>query len=156
MVNEAGGIAGRKISYIIYDDGFAPPKTLEMTRRLIEGDQVAFLLSQLGTGPNSAIVKYVNSSACRTCSCRSTATSGAITRPIPGRCRFAPSARTECQIFVKYALQQKPDAKFAILYQNDDLGRDFVAGAKDVLGAKYDSLVKAPRTRSPTRRPTRS
>lgn len=143
MLNEQGGIAGRKIDYIILDDGFNPAKTLEQTRRLIEEDEVAFLFSQLGTGPNSAIVKYVNDKGVPHLFLSVNGDKWGDYKTYPWTMPFAPSARTEAQIFVKYALQQNPKAKIGILYQNDDLGRDFVAGAKDVLGAQYDTVVKA-------------
>ena len=143
MLNEQGGIAGRKINYIIYDDGFSPAKTLEQTRRLIEQDDVAFLFSQLGTGPNSGIVKYVNGLGVPHLFLSVNGDKWGDTKSYPWTIPFAPSARIEAQIFVKYAQQQNPKARFALLYQNDDLGRDFVAGARDVLGAQYDSLVKA-------------
>lgn len=143
MLNERGGIAGRKLDYIILDDGFNPAKTLEQTRRLIEQDEVAFLFSQLGTGPNSAIVKYVNDKGVPHLFLSVNGDKWGDYKTYPWTLPFAPSARTEAQIFVKYALQQNPKAKIGILYQNDDLGRDFVAGAKDVLGAQYDAVVKA-------------
>jgi len=143
MLNDSGGIAGRKIDYIILDDGFNPAKTLEQTRRLVEEDEVAFLFSQLGTGPNSAIVKYVNDKGVPHLFLSVNGDKWGDYKTYPWTLPFAPSARTESQIFVKYALQQNPKAKIGILYQNDDLGRDFVAGAKDVLGAQYDSVVKA-------------
>ena len=143
MLNEQGGIGGRKINYIILDDGFNPAKTLEQTRRLIEEDEVAFLFSQLGTGPNSAIVKYVNDKGVPHLFLSVNGDKWGDYKTYPWTLPFAPSARTEAQVFIKYALQQNPKAKIGILYQNDDLGRDFVAGAKDVLGAQYDSVVKA-------------
>jgi branched-chain amino acid transport system substrate-binding protein len=143
MLNESGGIAGRKISYIILDDGFNPAKTLEQTRRLVEEEEVAFLFSQLGTGPNSAIVKYVNDKGVPHLFLSVNGDKWGDYKTYPWTLPFAPSARTEAQIFIKYALQQNPKSKIGILYQNDDLGRDFVAGAKDVLGAQYDSVVKA-------------
>ncbi len=127
MLNEQGGIAGRKINYIILDDGFAPPKTLEQTRRLVEQDEVAFLFSQLGTGPNSAIVKYVNGLGIPHLILSVNGDKWGDYNSYPWTIPFAPSARIESQIFVKYALQQNPKSKFAILYQNDDLGRDFLA-----------------------------
>jgi branched-chain amino acid transport system substrate-binding protein len=143
MLNEQGGIAGRKINYIILDDGFNPAKTLEQTRRLVEEEEVAFLFSQLGTGPNSAIVKYVNDKGVPHLFLSVNGDKWGDYKTYPWTMPFAPSARTEAQIFVKHALQQNPKAKIGILYQNDDLGRDFVAGAKDVLGAQYDGVVKA-------------
>ena len=143
MVNEQGGVAGRKLNYILYDDGFAPPKTLEQTRKLVEDDEVDFLFASLGTGPNSAIVKYVNSAGVPHLFISVNGDKWGDYQQYPWTMPFAPSARTESQIFLKHALVQNPKAKVAILYQNDDLGRDFVAGAKDVLGARYDSVVKA-------------
>ena len=143
MINEQGGIAGRKITYIILDDGFNPAKTLEQTRRLIEQDEVAFLFGQLGTGPNSGIVKYVNGLGVPHLFLSVNGDKWGDYQTYPWTIPYAPSARTESQIFVKHALAQNARAKIAILYQNDDLGRDFVAGAKDVLGAQYDSVVKA-------------
>jgi branched-chain amino acid transport system substrate-binding protein len=143
MLNEQGGIAGRKINYIMLDDGFNPSKTLEQTRRLIEQDEVAFLFGQLGTGPNSGIVKYVNGLGVPHLFLSVNGDKWGDFQTYPWTMPFAPSARVESQIFVKHALAQNPKAKIAILYQNDDLGRDFVAGAKDVLGAQYDAVVKA-------------
>ena len=144
MINETeGGVAGRKIKFIIYDDGFSPPKTLEMARRLIEEDDVALLFGNLGTGPNSAIVKYVNGLGVPHLFLSVNGDKWADHKANPWSMPYAPSGRVECQIFLKHTLQTKPDAKVAILYQNDDFGRDYVAGAKDVLGAKYDSVIKA-------------
>lgn len=143
MINEAGGIAGRKIDFIYYDDAFNPAKTAEMTRQLIEADNVAFLFSQLGTAPNSAIVKYVNAKKVPHLFLSVNGDKWGDYKTYPWTMGFAPSARTEAQIFAKHALGEKPDAKFALLYQNDDLGKDFVAGLRDVLQARYESLVQA-------------
>lgn len=143
MINDQGGIAGRKINYIVYDDGFAPPKTLEQTRRLIEQDEVAFLFSQLGTGPNSAIVKYVNGIGVPHLFLSVNGDKWGDYKQYPWTMPFAPSSRIEVQIFLKHALTEKPNAKIGILYQNDDFGRDFITGAKEALGTKYDSIVKA-------------
>jgi len=143
MINDQGGIAGRKINFIFYDDGFNPAKTVEQTRRLIESDNVAFLFSMLGTAPNSAVVKYINSSKVPHLFLAVNGDKWGDYQNYPWTMGFAPSSRTEAQIFAKYALSQKPDAKFALLYQNDDLGKDYVNGLRDVLGARYDSLVKA-------------
>jgi branched-chain amino acid transport system substrate-binding protein len=143
MVNEQGGIAGRKINFIFYDDAFNPAKTVEQTRRLIEGDDVAFLFSMLGTAPNSAVVKYINSNKVPHLFLSVNGDKWGDYQNYPWTMGFAPSSRVEAQIFAKYALSQKPDGKFALLYQNDDLGKDFVNGLRDVLGARYDSVVKA-------------
>ncbi len=143
MINDQGGVAGRKINFIYYDDAFNPAKTVEQTRKLIESDNVAFLYSMLGTAPNSAVVKYINSSKVPHLFLSVNGDKWGDYQTYPWTMGFAPSSRTEAQIFAKYALSQKPDAKFALLYQNDDLGKDFVNGLRDVLGTRYDSLVKA-------------
>ncbi len=143
MVNDQGGIAGRKINFIFYDDAFNPAKTVEQTRKLIECDNDAFLFSMLGTSPNSAVVKYVNANKVPHLFLSVNGDKWGDYKTYPWTMGFAPSSRTEAQIFAKYALSQKPDAKFALLYQNDDLGKDFVNGLRDVLGAQYESRVKA-------------
>ena len=143
MINDQGGVGNRKINFIIYDDGFSPPKTLEMARRLIEQDEVALLFANLGTGPNSAIVKYVNGLGVPHLFLSVNGDKWTDYKTNPWSIPYAPSGRVECQVCLKHTLQAKPDAKVAILYQNDDFGRDYVAGAKDVLGAKYDSVIKA-------------
>ena len=122
IINDQGGIAGRKISFIFYDVAFNPAKTVEQTRKMIESDNVAFLLSMLGTAPNSAW------------SSTSTPRGAALFLSVngdkwgdyqnyPWTMGFLPNSRTEAQIFAKYALSQKPEAKFALFYQNDDLAR---------------------------------
>lgn len=143
LVNDQGGVAGRKINFIFYDDAFNPAKTAEMARKLIEQDEVALLFGNLGTGPNSAIVRYVNQLGVPHLFLSVNGDKWTDYKTNPWSMPFAPSGRVECQVAIKHTLQAKPDAKFAILYQNDDFGRDYVAGAKDVLGARYDALVKA-------------
>jgi len=143
MINDQGGIAGRKINFIYYDDAFNPAKTVEQTRKLIESDNVAFLFSMLGTAPNSAVVKYINANKVPHLFLSVNGDKWGDYQTYPWTMGFAPSSRTEAQIFAKYALAQKPDAKFALLYQNDDLGKDFVNGLRDVLGARYEALVRA-------------
>lgn len=143
MVNDRGGIAGRKINFIYYDDAFNPAKTVEQTRRLIESDNVAFLFSMLGTAPNSAVVKYINANKVPHLFLSVNGDKWGDYQSYPYTMGFAPSSRTEAQAFAKYSLSKNPNATFALLYQNDDLGKDFVAGLKDVLGAKFDSTVKA-------------
>lgn len=143
MLNAQGGIGGRSVEYTVYDDGFSPPKTLELTRRLVEQDEVALLFGQTGTGPNSAIVKYANSKGIPHLFLTVNGDKWGDHKSYPWTLPFAPSGRGETRIFVRHALEQNPAAKVAILYQNDDFGRDYVAGAKDVLGARYDAVVKA-------------
>jgi branched-chain amino acid transport system substrate-binding protein len=143
MINESGGIAGRKVKFIYYDDAFSPAKTVEQTRRLIEADDVAFLFSMLGTAPNSAVAKYIISKRVPHLFLAVNGDKWGDYRTYPWTMGFAPSSKTEAQIFAKHALNQKPDASFALLYQNDDLGKDFIAGLRAVLGDRYETRVKA-------------
>jgi branched-chain amino acid transport system substrate-binding protein len=141
MVNDQGGVAGRKINFISLDDGYSPPKTLEQVRRLIEEDQVALLFNTLGTPTNSAIHRYVNEKKVPHLFISSGADKWGDYQHFPWSMGFQPSFRTEAQIYAKYILKEKPNAKIAILYQNDDFGKDYVAGMKDVLGEKFDKMV---------------
>ncbi|TCZ50670.1 ABC transporter substrate-binding protein [Roseicella aquatilis] len=143
MMNEAGGIAGRKLTYILYDDGFSPPKTLEQVRRLVEQDRVAFLFNMLGTAPNNAVVRYVNQRKVPHIFLSVNGDKWGDYKEHPWTMGFAPSARTEAQVFARHALSVKPDARFALLYQNDDFGRDYIHGLRDVLGEAYDTRVRA-------------
>src|SRR6202043_4023101 len=140
MVNDQGGVAGRKINFISLDDGYSPPKTLEQVRRLIEEDQVALLFNTLGTPTNSAIQRYVNEKKVPHLFISAGADKFGDYQHFPWSMGFQPSYRTEAQIYTKYILQQKPDAKIAILYQNDDFGKDYPAGVKDILGDKFDKM----------------
>jgi branched-chain amino acid transport system substrate-binding protein len=141
MVNDQGGVAGRKINFISLDDGYSPPKTVEQVRRLVEEDQVALLFNTLGTPTNSAIYRYVNQTQVPHLFISSGADKWGDYQHFPWTIGFQPSFRIESQIYAKYILREKPDAKIAILYQNDDLGKDYLAGMKDVLGDKFDKMV---------------
>ena len=141
MVNDQGGVAGRKINFISLDDGYSPPKTLEQVRRLIEEDHVALLFNNLGTACNSAIQKYVNQKQVPHLFISSGADKWGDYQHFPWTMGFQPSFRTEAQIYAKYILKEKPNPKIAILYQNDDMGKDYLAGMKDVLGDKFDKMV---------------
>ena len=141
MVNDQGGVAGRKINFISLDDGYSPPKTVEQVRRLVEEDQVALLFNTLGTPTNSAIQRYVNERKVPHLFISAGADKFGDYQHFPWTMRFQPSFRTEAQIYAKYILKEKPDAKIAILYQNDDLGKDYVAGVKDVLGDNFGKMV---------------
>ncbi|HEY0182830.1 MAG TPA: ABC transporter substrate-binding protein [Rhodopila sp.] len=142
MINDQGGINGRRINLIALDDGYSPPKTIEVVRRLIEEEQVAILFQTIGTASNAAIRKYVNQKKVPDIWLGSGA-SMFVTDPaaFPWSIPFQPSYRLEGQMYGKYILAHKPDAKIGILYQNDDLGRDYVAGLKDGLGDRFDKLV---------------
>lgn len=141
MVNEQGGVAGHKIDYVSLDDGYSPPKTVEQIRRLVEQDKVAFTFANLGTPTNSAIVRYMNQQQVPHLFLATGADKWGDYKTIPWTIGWQPSYRTEAQIYAKYILKEKPNAKIAILYQNDDFGKDYPAGIKDALGAKYDTMV---------------
>jgi branched-chain amino acid transport system substrate-binding protein len=143
MVNDQGGVAGHKINFISYDDAYSPPKTVEQVRRLIEEDQVALLFQTLGTPTNTAIQRYVNQKKVPHLFISTGADKWGDYQHFPWTMGYQPSYRTEAQIYTKYMLAQKPDAKLAILYQNDDFGKDYPAGVKDVLGDKFDKVVTA-------------
>jgi branched-chain amino acid transport system substrate-binding protein len=142
MINEQGGINGRKIKLIALDDGYSPPKTIEVVRRLIEEDQVAILFQTLGTAPNAAIRRYVNQKKVPDIWLGSGASMFvADPKEFPWSIPFQPSYRLEGQMYAKYILTVKPDARIGVLYQNDDLGRDYVNGLKDGLGDKFSKMV---------------
>ena len=140
-INAEGGINGRKINLLMYDDGYNPAKTVEMTRKLVEQDEVAFLLAQLGTAPNSAIHKYVNGKKVPHLFVATGAAKWGDPEHYPWTIGWNPNYRTEGQIYAKYMLRERPNGKIAILYQNDDLGRDYVDGVRDVLGKDYEKRV---------------
>jgi branched-chain amino acid transport system substrate-binding protein len=141
MVNEQGGVAGHKIDFISYDDGYSPPRTVEQIRKLVEQDKVAFTFNTLGTPTNSAIERYMNQRKVPQLFVATGADKWGNYKEFPWTIGWQPSYRTEAQIYTKYMLQQKPDMKLAILYQNDDFGKDYPAGVKDVLGDKFDKMV---------------
>src|ERR1700691_4011311 len=143
MVNDQGGVAGRKINFISLDDGYSPPKTVEQVRRLVEQDQVALLFNTLGTPTNSAIYRYLNEKKVPHLFISSGADKWGDYQHFPWTMGFQPSYRTEAQIYTKYLLDNVKDPKIAILYQNDDFGKDYPAGVKDVLGDKFDKMVVA-------------
>ena len=141
MINEQGGIHGRKLNFISYDDAYSPPKTVEQTRRLIEQDGVAFLFNPLGTASNSAIYKYTNQKKVPNLFVSSGADKWSDYKEHPWTIGWAPSYRTEAQIYGKYILRERPNGKVGLLYQNDDFGKDYVAGLQDVLGERFDKMV---------------
>jgi branched-chain amino acid transport system substrate-binding protein len=141
MVNGQGGIAGRKIDFISLDDGYMPPRTVEDTRRLVEEDKVAFMFNTLGTPTNSAIERYLNRMKVPQLFVATGADKWGNYKEYPWTIGLQPSYRTEAQIYAKYTLKQKPDAKIGIIYQNDDFGKDYVNGVRDVLGKDWDKYV---------------
>jgi branched-chain amino acid transport system substrate-binding protein len=142
-INDAGGINGRKINFISYDDGYSPPKTVEQARKLVESDEVLFIFNSLGTPPNSAIHKYMNSKKVPQLFVATGATKWNDPKNFPWTMGWQPSYQSEAQIYAKYLLKEKPAAKIAVLYQNDDYGKDYLKGLKDGLGAKAASMIVA-------------
>src|ERR1700675_2961993 len=142
-INDAGGINGRKINFISYDDGYSPPKTVEQARKLVESDEVLFIFNSLGTPPNSAIQKYMNSKKVPQLFVATGATKWNDPKDFPWTMGWQPNYQSESQIYAKYILKEKPDAKIAVLYQNDDYGKDYLKGLKDGLGAKAASMIVA-------------
>jgi len=144
MINERGGINGRKVNLISLDDGYAPPKTVEQTRRLVESDEVALIFSSIGTAHNTAIAKYLQSKNIPQLFLASGASKfGDIAQYPQATIGVQAPFRYEARLYARHALQKNPDAKFAVISQNDDYGRDYLLGLKDVLGEKYDSVVTA-------------
>jgi ABC-type branched-subunit amino acid transport system substrate-binding protein len=141
MVNEKGGVAGHKIDFLTMDDGYNPAKTVEQVRKLVEQDNVAFLFNTLGTPPNSAIQKYLNGKKIPQLFVATGADKWGEYKQFPWTIGWQPSYRTEAEIYARYILQEKPNAKIAVLYQNDDFGKDYIAGLKDGLGDKYSKMV---------------
>src|SRR5881296_3697875 len=140
-VNDEGGVNGRKITYITYDDAYTPPKTVEMVRRLVEQDQVALLFQTLGTPPNSAIHKYVNQQKVPHLFVATGATKWNDPQHFPWTMGWQPNYQTEGRIYAAYVLKNVPDAKIGILYQNDDYGKDYLKGFEDGLGEAAKKLV---------------
>ena len=142
-INDAGGINGRKINFISYDDGYSPPKTVEQARKLVESDEVLFIFNSLGTPPNSAIQKYMNAKKVPQLFVATGATKWNDPKDFPWTMGWQPSYQSEARIYAKYILKEKPNAKIAVLYQNDDYGKDYLKGLKDGLGAKASSMIVA-------------
>jgi branched-chain amino acid transport system substrate-binding protein len=141
MVNQQGGVAGRKINFISLDDGYSPPKTVEDVRRLVEEDKVAFLFGTLGTPTNSAIVRYVNQKQVPHLFVATGAAKWGDYKLYPWTTGWQPDYQTEAQIYGKYILKQKPGAKVAVLYQNDDFGKDYLVGLRKIFGDHYAKMV---------------
>ena len=144
MLNERGGINGRKVNLISLDDSYAPPKTVEQTRRLVESDEVALIFSSIGTAHNTAISKYLQANNVPQLFIGSGASKFSDVAQYPQATMGVQAPfRYEARLYARYALAKNPNAKFAVISQNDDYGRDYLLGLKDVLGDKYDSVVTA-------------
>src|SRR5437764_292649 len=143
MINDNGGIKGRKVTFISYDDGYSPPKAVEQVRKLVESDEVLLVFNPLGTPSNTAIQKYLNSKKVPQLFVATGATKWNDPKDFPWTMGWQPNYQSESRIYAKYLLKEKPNAKIAILYQNDDYGKDYLKGLKDGLGAKAASMIIA-------------
>ncbi|MBR0784702.1 ABC transporter substrate-binding protein [Bradyrhizobium iriomotense] len=142
-INAEGGINGRKINFISYDDAYSPPKTVEQARKLVESDEVLLIFQSLGTPPNTAIQKYMNSKKVPQLFVATGATKWNDPQNFPWTMGWQPNYQSESIIYAKYILKNHPNAKIAVLYQNDDYGKDYLKGFKDGLGAKAASMIVA-------------
>jgi len=146
MINEQGGINGRKINFITRDDGYSPPKTVEVVRKLVEEDQVLFIFNPLGTPPNTAIQGYLNDNKVPQLFVATGADKWNDPKHFPWTMGYQPSYRIEARIYGHYILKNLPNAKIAVLYQNDDFGKDYLIGLREALGDKADKLIIATQT----------
>ena len=142
-INAEGGINGRKINFVSYDDAYSPPKTVEQARKLVESDEVLLIFNSLGTAMNSAIQKYLNNKKVPQLFVATGATKWNDPKEFPWTMGWQPNYQSETVIYAKYILKNKPDAKIAVLYQNDDYGKDYLRGLKDGLGAKAATMIVA-------------
>ena len=141
MINDQGGVNGRKINFISYDDAYSPPKTVEQTRKLVEEDGVLLDAGPLGTPTNSAIWHYMNEKKVPQLFVATGATKWDDPKGHPWTIGWQPNYQSEGRIYAAYILKDKPDGKIGVLYQNDDFGKDYLKGVKDGLGDKAKSMV---------------
>src|ERR1700727_4099151 len=146
MINEQGGVNGRKINFISLDDAYSPPKTVEQIRKLIESDEVLFLVNPVGTATNMAVVKYINQKKVPHLFIGTGATVFNDPEHYPWTMSWTPHYASEGEIYARYILSTQPDAKIGILSQNDDLGRDYMLGFKRGLGDKAASMIVSQQT----------
>jgi len=142
-VNAEGGINGRKINFISYDDAYSPPKAVEQARKLVESDEVLLIFQSLGTPSNTAIQKYMNAKKVPQLFVATGATKWGDPKHFPWTMGWQPPYQAEARIYAKYLLDKHPNAKIGILYQNDDYGKDYVKGMTDGLGAKATTMIVA-------------
>jgi len=141
MINENGGINGRKIKFISYDDAYSPPKAVEQVRKLVESDEVLVVFSALGTPSNTAIHKYLNAKKVPQLFVATGATKWNDPTHFPWTIGWLPSYQSEARIYAKFLMKEKPNSKVAVLYQNDDFGKDYLKGLKDGFGAKASAII---------------
>ena len=146
MVNEQGGVNGRKLNFISLDDAYSPPKTVEQIRRLIESEEVLFLVNPVGTAPNMAVLKYINQKKVPHLFVGSGATIFNDPEHFPWTMSWTPHYASEGEIYARHALAAKPDAKIGVIAQNDDLGRDYLLGFRRGLGERASSMIVSTQT----------
>jgi branched-chain amino acid transport system substrate-binding protein len=150
-VNAEGGINGRKINFISYDDGYSPPKTVEQARKLVDSDEVLLIFQSLGTAHNTAIERYMNSKGVPQLFVATGATKFGDPKNFPWTMGWQPNYQSEGRIYAKYLLDQQPNGKIGVLYQNDDFGKDLLKGIKDGLQGKIAIVSEQPyETTDPT------
>jgi branched-chain amino acid transport system substrate-binding protein len=142
-INAEGGINGRKIKFISYDDAYSPPKAVEQARRLVESDEVLLIFHSLGTPSNTAIQKYMNTKKVPQLFVASGATKWNDPKNFPWTMGWQPNYQSEARVYARYILKEKPNARIGVLYQNDDYGKDYLKGLKDGLGEKAGSMIIA-------------
>jgi branched-chain amino acid transport system substrate-binding protein len=140
-INDEGGINGRKVTFITLDDGYAPPKTVEMVRRLVEQDEVLLMFGMLGTASNSAVHRYLNAKQIPQLFINAGASKFSDPKNFPWTLAYTQTYSVEAQIYAKHIVATKPEAKIAVLYQNDDFGKDYLSGLKEGLGARSRQIV---------------
>src|SRR3982750_3641460 len=141
MVNAEGGIGGRKINFISYDDAYSPPKAIEQARKLVESDEVLLIFQPLGTPSNSAIQKYMNAKKVPQLFVASGATKWGDPKNFPWTMGWQPNYQSEGRIYAKYILDHYPNSKIAVFWQNEDAGKDQVKGLRDGLGARANMII---------------
>ena len=143
-VNAEGGINGRKVNMITYDDGYEPTKVMEATRKLVEEDQVLFTMATVGTNTNAAIQPYLNSKKVPQLFVLSGAAAWDQPQEFPWTMGFLPTYAAEAQIYAQYLLENHPRSRIAVLYQDDGMGKEYLKGLKDGLGGKIPVVAEAP------------
>jgi ABC-type branched-subunit amino acid transport system substrate-binding protein len=141
MLNDQGGVNGRKITFLSYDDAYSPPKTVEQTRRLVEEDGVLLMLNPLGTPTNSAIQHYLNQKKVPQLFVATGATKWDDPKHFPWTIGWQPNYQSEGRAYAAYILEHKPDGRIGVLYQNDDFGKDYLKGVRDGLSDKAESMI---------------
>ena len=141
MINDKGGINGRKINFVSLDDGYSPPKAVENVRKLVENEGVALIFNNVGTAHNAAVQKYLNDRKVPHLFIASGADRWADPEHFPWTMGFQPSYRGEAHVYARYLMKEKPNAKLCVLYQNDDFGKEYLAGLKEVFGAQADKIL---------------